>query len=137
MQAQGYAARYAEAQVTVVDRERLLVLVLEGGTKFLRLAREALASGDAGHFAEYLARSQAIISELLGTLDHRAGGAIATDLARLYEFMLFHLTEANALRSVRHVDEVIQVFGIIAASFRDALQGRAAGATRTPASAAV
>src|SRR6266850_3235616 len=98
MQAQGYAARYAEAQVTMVDRERLLVLVLEGGTKFLRLAREALASGDAGHFAEYLARSQAIISELLGTLDHRAGGAIATDLARLYEFMLFHLTEANALR---------------------------------------
>ncbi len=137
MQTQGYAARYAEAQVNVVDRERLLLLVLEGGTKFLRLSRETLAAGDSVRFAEYLARSQAVISELLGTLDHRAGGAIATDLARLYEFMLFHLTEANTCRSVRHVDEVIQVFGIIAASFREALEGRTAVATGTPASAAV
>ena len=137
MQAQGYAARYAEAQVNVVDRERLLLLVFEGGTKFLRLSRETLAAGDSVGFAEYLARSQAIIAELLGTLDHRAGGAIATDLARLYEFMLFHLTEANAFRSLRHIDEVIQVFGIIAASFREALPGRAAVATGTPASAAV
>lgn len=136
MQAQGYAARYAEAQVTVVDRERLLLLVFEGGTKFLRLAREALAASDSVRFAEYLARSQAIISELLGTLDHRAGGAIAADLARLYEFMLFHLTEANALRSVRHVDDVIRVFDIVAGSFRDALARRPSVAA-TSVSAAV
>jgi flagellar protein FliS len=137
MQAQGYAARYAEAQVTVVDRERLLLLVFEGGMKFLRLAHEALAAGDSVHFAEYLARSQAIISELLGTLDHRAGGALAADLSRLYEFMLFHLTEANALRSMRHIDDVINVFGIIAGSFRDALAGRAPVAAGAPVSAAI
>jgi flagellar protein FliS len=137
MQAQGYAARYAEAQVKVVDREQLLLLVFEGGTKFLRLAREALAAGDSVRFAEHLARAQAIISELLGTLDHQAGGAIATNLARLYEFMLFHLTEANASRSVRHIDDVIQVFGIVATSFREILQKRAAVATAAPVATAV
>jgi flagellar protein FliS len=115
----------------------LLLLVFEGGMKFLRLAREALAAGDSAHFAEYLARSQAIISELLGTLDHRAGGAIAADLSRLYDFMLFHLTEANALRSVRHVDDVIKVFGIVAGSFRDAIAARPPVAAGAPVSAAV
>jgi flagellar protein FliS len=121
MQAQEYARRYATAEVTVSDRERLLLLVLEGGMKHLRLTREALASGDLPAFGEHLARAQAIIAELAGTLDHRAGGKLATDLARLYEFMLFHLTEANSLRSLRHVDEVLGVFGTITDGFRTIL----------------
>ena len=127
MDVQAYAQRYVAADVSVADRERLLLLVLEGGVKFLRLARERLAAGDVVRFAEHLARAQAIIGELLGTLDHAAGGAIAGDLARLYEFMLFHLTEANAHQSVRHVDEVIRVFGTIADAFRTVL-GRGAEA---------
>ena len=121
MDVQAYAQRYVAADVSVADRERLLLLVLEGGMKFLRLARERLASGHVVRFAEHLARAQAIIAELLGTLDHAAGGAIAGDLSRLYEFMLFHLTEANARQSVRHVDEVIRVFGTIADAFRTVL----------------
>src|SRR5581483_8669656 len=102
MQAAGYAREYAKAQVTSVDRSRLLLLVLDGGGTFLRRAREALATGDIEGFAHALGRAQAIIGELRSTLDHDAGGKIAKDLDRLYDFMLFHLTEANAGRSVRH-----------------------------------
>ena len=123
MHTQEYVRRYAQAQVSVVDREQLLLLVLEGGMKFLRLTRAALAAGDLPSFAEHLARAQAIISELLGTLDHEAGGEIAADLARLYDFMLFHLVEANAQRSVRHVDETIAVFDTILDAYR-AILGR-------------
>jgi flagellar protein FliS len=121
MHAREYATRYAEAQVTSVDPKRLLLLMFEGGTKFLRLCREALAAGNAEGFAHNLKRAEAIISELMNTLDHGAGGQIAADLARLYEFMLFHLTEANAKRSLRHVDEVISVFGTIADAYRHIL----------------
>ena len=112
----------------MVDRERLLLLVFEGGTKFLRLTREALAAGDVRRFAENLARAQAIIAELQGTLDHAAGGTIARDLTRLYDFMLFHLTEANAQQSLRHVDEVLRVYAIIADAYRTILARPAAEA---------
>jgi flagellar protein FliS len=125
---QEYARRYAAAQVTVVDRERLLLLVLDGGMKFLRLTRAALAAGDLRGFAENLARAQAIIAELNATLDHGAGGALARDLGRLYDFMLFHLTEANAAKSLRHVDEVLGVFATIADAFRTVLEPHAAAA---------
>ena len=121
-----YTRRYTAAQVTVVDRERLLALVFEGGTKFLRLTREALAAGDMPRFGEHLARAQAIIAELQGTLDHAAGGTIARDLARLYDFMLFHLTEANAQKSLRHVDEVLGVYTTIADAYRAILAQPAA-----------
>lgn len=126
MNAREYADRYAAAQVTVVDRERLLLLVLEGGGKFLRLTRDALAAGDLRGFGENLARAQAIIAELHGTLDHEVGGPLTRDLARLYDFMLFHLTEANARRSLRHVDEVIGVFTNISGGFRTVLERPAA-----------
>jgi flagellar protein FliS len=133
MYAQEYARRYTEAQVGVVDRERLLLLVLEGGMKHLRLTREALAAGDTVRFTEHLGRSQAIVSELLGTLDRAAGGEIAANLARLYEFMLFHLTEANGRKSVGHVDEVIRVFAIVEDAFRTALEPRRTAAETAPA----
>lgn len=121
MNARQYATRYTQAQVTSVDPKRLLLLMYEGGTKFLRLAREGLVGGDLQKFGQNLGRAQAIISELMNTLDHQAGGKIADDLARLYEFMLHHLTEANAKRSQKHLDEVIAVFGTIADAFRQVL----------------
>jgi len=121
MLAQHYARRYTEAQVASLDRHRLLLLVFDGGLTFLGRARDALAGGDLPSFAEALRRAQAVIGELLGTLDHAAGGPIAAQLARLYEFMLAHLTEANARSSVQHVDEVIRVYSIIAGAYRDIL----------------
>ena len=128
MDARHYADRYRTAEVTVADRGRVLLLVFEGGMKFLRLAREALAAGDRSRFAENLRRAQAIISELHGTLDHAAGGTLAAELARLYDFMLFHLTEANVQQSVRHVDEVIGVFGTIAGAYQTILGAEAPAA---------
>jgi flagellar protein FliS len=133
MDTQSYAGRYTQAQVTSVDQKQLLLLVFDGGLKFLGLAREALAAGDLVGFGTNLSRAQAIISELLSTLDHTAGGAIAADLTRLYEFMLLHLTDANAKRSVRHVDEVRRVFAIIAGAYREVL---APSAKRTASAAA-
>jgi len=136
MNAREYTGRYAAAQVNVLDRERLLVLMFEGGLRFLRLTRDALAAGDLPRFAEHLGRAQAIVAELRGTLDHGVGGALTRDLARLYDFMLFHLTEANAQRSVRHVDEVLRTFGIVADGFRTVIEQRAAGAQAESAGAA-
>ena len=133
MHAQEYARRYATAEVNVADRGHLLLLVFEGGTKFLRLTRDALAAGDVGRFAENLGRSQAIISELLATLDHEAGGVIAADLARLYEFMLFHLTEANVRKSVKHVEQVMAIFATVAGAYRDVIEPRVQPATASAA----
>jgi flagellar protein FliS len=117
-----YARRYTQAQVVSSDRTQLLLRVMEGGATFLGRARDALAAGDMARFAENLRRAQAIIAELNGTLDHRAGGEIAANLSRLYEFMLLHLTEANFQRSVRHVEDVLRVYGIILDAFRTVIE---------------
>ena len=124
MNAAEYARRYSEAQVTMVDRGGLLLLVFEGGMRFLRLTRDALAAGDLPRMATHVGRAQAIVTELRGTLDYEAGGTIARDLARLYDFILVHLGEAYAKRSLRHVDEVLAVFGTITDAYRTILESR-------------
>jgi len=59
-----------------------------------------------------------VITELLVTLDHAAGGAVAANLRRLWELLLHHLMLANAERSLERLDEVLAVYGPIADAFR-------------------
>ncbi len=128
MYATEYTRRYAQAEVVVSDPKRLLLLLLEGGGKFLRGARDGLAANDLPRFMYYSQKAQAVIGELLGTLDYDAGGEIAQNLARLYEFMMFHMTEGTAQRSVRHYDQVLALFDTIAGAYREVLTAPTAGA---------
>jgi flagellar protein FliS len=129
MHATEYARRYAQAEVEVSDPKRLLLLMLEGGVKFLHGARDGLAAGDLPRFMYHSQKAQAIISELLGTLNYEAGGEIARNLARLYDFMLFHMTDGTARKSVRHYDEVLALFETVAGAYREVLTAPAAQGT--------
>ena len=62
------------------------------------LAEVALAADDAPEVHDCLSRAQRIVSELTVTLDHDRGGALATDLARLYGFVTEQLIAANVAK---------------------------------------
>ena len=126
MNPHAYAQRYTQVQVSSFDPKHLLLLVFDGGLRFLRQARTALAADDLPAFGTALHRGQAIVSELQATLDMERGGAIAVDLNRLYDFILLRLTEANAARSVRHMDDVLRVFEPVAAGYREIISGPSA-----------
>ena len=120
--AQMSARQYQQAQVQTVDRGQLLLMMFDGGDRFLTQAEQRLAGGDVPGFAQALSRAQAIIAELLSTLDHKKGGEVARNLDRLYRFMLDHLMEANLARSGRHVLQVRRIFGIIGGAYREILR---------------
>jgi flagellar protein FliS len=125
--AQTAARQYQQAQVETVDRGRLLLLMFDGARKFLGLAESGLRAGDLVVFGTQLARAQAVIAELMHTLDHEKGGEIAANLERLYAFMLDHLVEANLQKSPAHVAKVSAVLETIADAYRDILRGGVPG----------
>jgi flagellin-specific chaperone FliS len=47
--------------------------------------------------------------------------------------MLYHLTEGNAQKSLRHIDEVLATFTTVADAFRTVLEQSASDATVTGA----
>lgn len=117
-----HAAQYQQAEFATADRGRLLILMFEGALRFLAQAETALEEEDPATFGHALGRGQAVIGELLATLDHEAGGEIAANLDRLYRFLLDHLVEANLQKSARHLADVRRILGTVAGAYREILK---------------
>lgn len=117
---------YQNVQVTTTDRGRLLLMMYEGAIKFLKQSKMGLEENDIPKFCRFLSKSQAIIAELMNTLDFEKGGQIARDLDRLYDFMLFYLTEANLHRDGVRIQKVIELLDIIYGAYKEIIEGNKA-----------
>ena len=113
---------YKSVQVTTTDRGRLLLMMYEGAIKFLKQAKMGLEDNDLPKFCRFLSKGQAIVAELMNTLDFEKGGTIARDLDRLYDFMLFYLTEANLYRDAKRVQKVIGLLDIIYGAYKEIIE---------------
>ena len=60
----------------------------------------------------------------MNTLDFEKGGEIAKDLDRLYDFMLFYLTEANLHRDAQRIEKVIGLLDIIYGAYKEIIEGK-------------
>lgn len=114
---------YQSVQVTTTDRGRLLLMMYEGAIKFLRQAKAGLEAEDIPKFCRFLSKAQAIIAELMNTLDFEKGGSIARDLDRLYDFMLFYLTEANLYRDPERITKTIDLINTIYSAYKEIIEG--------------
>ena len=119
---------YKTVQVTTTDRGRLLLMMYEGAIKFLKQSKAGLEANDMAKFCRFLSKAQAIIAELMNTLDFEKGGTIARDLDRLYDFMLFYLTEANLYRDGKRITKTIGLLDTIYAAYKEIIEGQKAAA---------
>jgi flagellar protein FliS len=99
---------YRDSSVLTASREQLVVMLYDGAGRFLRQARAALEDGDIARANQRLQRGEAIVSELLNTLNHEAG-TIADQLSSIYLFCLRHLSEARVERDPERVGQVIDL----------------------------
>lgn len=118
---------YQSVQVTTTDRGRLLLMMYEGAIKFLKQSKSGLELNDIAKFCRFLSKAQAIIAELMNTLDFEKGGSIAKDLDRLYDFMLFYLTEANLHRDPKRITKVIGLIDTIYSAYKEIIEGEKTG----------
>lgn len=115
---------YQSVQITTTDRGRLLLMMYEGAIKFLKQSKVGLETNDMTKFCRFLSKAQAIIAELMNTLDFEKGGTIARDLDRLYDFMLFYLTEANLYRDPKRITRVIGLIETIYSAYKEIIEGQ-------------
>jgi flagellar protein FliS len=124
----GALGAYQAAQTLTAEPVHVMLQLFDGAVRFLRRARKALERGDGAQFAQSLNRAHAIIGELADSLDHKRGGEIAGNLARLYEFMLMHLTEGLVAKSPQHVERVIGLLTTLREAFETAAASRGSSA---------
>jgi flagellar protein FliS len=115
---------YRESSVLTASPAQLVVMLYDGAGRFLRQAEAALGEGAVAHAHERLGRADAILDELLLTLNKDAG-QIAQRLEGIYVFCKRLLVEARVERSAA---KVVQARTLLA-ELRDAWSQIAATAT--------
>ena len=100
---------YQENAVVTQSRGRLIVMLYDGAVKFLKQAIAEIERKDWAAKGVYINKAVAIIDELDHCLDPEAGGEVATNLRKLYDFLRRHLTEANFHRDPRRINEAIKI----------------------------
>jgi len=98
---------YRQTQAQTATKGDLLLMLYDGAVRYAVRAREAITNGDITVANSCILRVEDIISELSVTLDRESSPEIADCLARLYDYMLHRLIEANIKKSVEPLDEVI------------------------------
>jgi flagellar protein FliS len=122
---------YRQSAVLTASPEQLVVMLYDGAVRFLRQAEVALGEGAVMHAYEKLGRGEAIIDELLATLNMDAG-EVSERLQAIYVFCKKTLIEARLQRNAEKVGHVVALL----TSLREAwsrLSEQAAQRAATPA----
>ncbi len=98
--------RYRQTSIQTAPSEQLIVMLYDGAIRFLEQARTAMKEGLDP--AEPIARSQDIIVELLGSLN-RSAGEIADNLARIYDFWINQLFQAQIHRDPQIIESLLSM----------------------------
>jgi flagellar secretion chaperone FliS len=97
---------YRDSAVLTATPEQLVVMLYDGAVRFLRQAEAAMREGAWLHSYEKLGRGEAIIDELLATLNMDTG-EIAERLQAIYVFCKRTLIEARVQKDAEKVGHVV------------------------------
>ena len=95
---------YKQNSVTTASPGELTLMLYNGCLKFINRAKVAIDNKNIEERNHYIQRSQAIIGELMSTLNMDM--EISKQMLPLYEYMNRRLTEANINNDVKILDEV-------------------------------
>lgn len=101
--------QYQRAQVETASPTRLVVMLYDGAIRFCTLAQDAMRKRDLEVQNTNLIKAQRIIGELMSSLNRDAGGAIASNLFRIYTHLLEEMVSANLYDKADALDHVLSV----------------------------
>jgi len=90
--------QYVKNRMATATPAQLVAMLFDGAIAAMRRAADAEASGRRPEASEQLVKAQRIVTELRCSLDFEAGGRVARELDRIYEFIWHQLVAANVRR---------------------------------------
>ena len=100
---------YKETSIKTASQGRLIVMLYEEAIRQLEIGADILKEEKKARYDEVnkcITKAQAIISELMASLDMEAGGDIAANLMNLYIYFNQTLLEGNI---EKNPDKILQI----------------------------
>jgi len=115
------ANQYRQTSIKTASRGQLVLMLYEGAIQNVKKATLAIDKKELGTKGVAIGKAHDIINELLNTLDLAAGGKIAEDLERLYNFMIEQLLKANVECSKEPLQTVQKLLETLLEGWRGAV----------------
>jgi flagellar protein FliS len=122
---------YAETQTQTADPGELVVMLYRGAARFVAAAIEAVDAKNVQTANNSFVRAQAIITELLETLDLKRGGELAANLSNIYEYMNRRLIDANLRKDAQPAREILALLRELLPAWEQAARETKAAPART------
>jgi flagellar protein FliS len=101
-----YQSTATHGSVAAADPHGLILLLMNGALERIAKARGCIQNKANVEKAQLLHRAVSILDELRNSLNLTAGGEIATNLDKLYEYMCRQLLKASIESNTAVLDEV-------------------------------
>ncbi len=121
--------QYLKTQIETASKEQLIVMLFDGIIRFTEQARKAINENEIEESHHSLMRAQAIIMELICTVDKEKGGDIANNLMSLHAYAFNCLIKCNMHKDVAHIDEVQKIYRELRKAWVGAMDSLGIGAT--------
>ncbi|AJE02400.1 flagellar export chaperone FliS [Geobacter pickeringii] len=113
--------QYQNTQVSTSSPERLLLMLYDGAINFTRIALDKMGKNDIAGKGIFIGKAQAIVSELMNTLNHEVGGDISRRLEQLYIYLIDEYLAANINNSPRSLENALKILTILRDTWIEAI----------------
>jgi len=121
---------YRQTQAQTATPGELIVMLYRGAVRFVAAGIEGIEAHNVEASHNNLVRAQAVINELLESIDVERGGEVARNLWRIYEFMSSRLLEANLRKDAALAREVERLLRDLLPAWEEAARQTNAQPTR-------
>lgn len=118
---------YHQYRSTAVETARpidLVVMLYKGAVRFTQRGIQAVERQDITEAHTSFVRAQDIIAELVSGLNLEQGGAIASQLGAIYDYVHRLLVEANCKKSIAPASEALKLLTELLTAWQAVADGR-------------
>lgn len=115
-------SQYQNTQVITSTPEKILIMLYDGAINFTKIAKDKLEKGDIAGKGMYISKAQAIVAELMNTLNHDVDSKLASNLERLYVYLIDEYIAANINNSTANLDNVLKIMSIMRETWVEAIE---------------
>jgi flagellar protein FliS len=125
-------AQYQNIQISTSNRENILLMLYDGAVNFTSIAIDRIRNGDIAGKGLYIGKAQAIVAELMNTLDHEVGGELTARLEQLYIYLVDEYIAANINNSAQSLENVLGILTSLRAAWVQAVESQKIGRCSDP-----
>lgn len=114
-----YQAASVQGNAEAASPHRVVLMLMDGALERVHAARGYIANGAMTEKSQVLHRAVRIVETLRDSLDMSAGGEIAANLSKLYDYVCMQIMQANLTNRAELLDEVSNLLSSVRGAWHE------------------